>query len=219
VNLVKRNAKPPAPLKVPLTPQELASKKEASTESDKKETGPSVSASPPKAVVAPPQVTKKTAAAPAVAPSKTTVPSKVNKGYGPAKEIWCGAPDDELEGGWPPGWTKRTFERASGKSKGSTDSYWYAPEGGRRLRSMVEVRRHLGLKEVPSMRKRPRTQVSFVASAKAASADSGTKQHVVKDVPVKKRPRKKKPVKKATGPRFTQDDIHLVRASMLNGVA
>lgn len=217
VNLVKRNAKPPAPLKVPLTPPESASKKEASKESaSKKETAPSVAASPPPKPVVAPQVAKKTAAAP-VAPSKSTVlPSKVNKRQGAAKEIWCGAPDDELEGGWPPGWTKRTFERTSGKTKGSTDSYWYAPEGGKRLRSMAEVRRHLGLKEV-STRKRPRTQVSFVASAKAAKwADSGTK-HVVKDGPAKKRSRMKKPVKKATGPRFTQEDIHLVRASMLNG--
>jgi hypothetical protein len=33
-----------------------------------------------------------------------------------AIEIWAGPPDDYLhENGWPPGWIKRVFQRASGR--------------------------------------------------------------------------------------------------------
>ena len=67
----------------------------------------------------------------------------------PAKEIWSGEPDDPLEGGWPAGWTKKTFQRQSGATKGSTDSYWFSPLTKRKLRSMTEVRRFVkALKEV-----------------------------------------------------------------------
>mmetsp|Transcript_29197 Transcript_29197/g.41324 ORF Transcript_29197/g.41324 Transcript_29197/m.41324 type:complete len:239 (+) Transcript_29197:1841-2557(+) len=60
-----------------------------------------------------------------------------------AAEIWVGAPDEPLEGGWPAGWTKRIFQRASGATKGSTDRYWYTPVLKKKLRSMAEVKRFI----------------------------------------------------------------------------
>lgn len=60
-----------------------------------------------------------------------------------AKEIWSGQPDDKIEGGWPRGWTKKTFQRQSGKTAGTTDSYWYTPLLQKKLRSMIEVRRFM----------------------------------------------------------------------------
>jgi hypothetical protein len=62
-----------------------------------------------------------------------------------AKEIWFGTPGpDEIPGGWPEGWTKRTFERQSGESKGHTDSYWYTPILKMKLRSIKEIKRFMG---------------------------------------------------------------------------
>lgn len=61
----------------------------------------------------------------------------------PAEEVWSGEPDDDLDGGWPEGWTKKTFQRASGRSKGDFDSYWYSPIENKKFRSMNEVRRFL----------------------------------------------------------------------------
>mmetsp|Transcript_28945 Transcript_28945/g.69880 ORF Transcript_28945/g.69880 Transcript_28945/m.69880 type:complete len:453 (-) Transcript_28945:852-2210(-) len=55
-----------------------------------------------------------------------------------AKLLSEGPPTEELEGGWPEGWVKRVFERASGATKGSTDKYWYSPINGVKLRSIVE---------------------------------------------------------------------------------
>ena len=54
-------------------------------------------------------------------------------------------PDEPLEGGWPPGWTKKVYERASGKTKGDRDRYWYSPVNKYKFRSMVEVRKYLEL--------------------------------------------------------------------------
>jgi hypothetical protein len=59
------------------------------------------------------------------------------------KEIWSGPPDEPLEGGWPEGWMKRVFRRASGATKGDTDRYWYSPVLGKKFRSMNEVRRFM----------------------------------------------------------------------------
>mmetsp|Transcript_20402 Transcript_20402/g.57666 ORF Transcript_20402/g.57666 Transcript_20402/m.57666 type:complete len:85 (+) Transcript_20402:1-255(+) len=56
-----------------------------------------------------------------------------------------GTPDEPYpgnEGGdWPKGWVKRMFERTGGATKGQQDRYWYSPNIGFRLRSMVEVKR------------------------------------------------------------------------------
>lgn len=43
---------------------------------------------------------------------------------------------------WPAGWTQRTYERASGASKGHEDHYWFPPDG-RKLRSHKEILRYL----------------------------------------------------------------------------
>jgi len=56
-------------------------------------------------------------------------------------EVWSGTPDDDLEGGWPDGWTKKQFERTGGRTAGSIDSYWYSPIKKKKFRSMKEVRR------------------------------------------------------------------------------
>jgi hypothetical protein len=58
------------------------------------------------------------------------------------QEVWSGPPDEFLEGGWPPGWFKRTFSRMS-SAKAHTDSYWYSPKEKYKLRSMKEVRRFM----------------------------------------------------------------------------
>lgn len=137
-----------------------------------------------------------------------------------AKEVWAGPPDEFLEGGWPPGWVKRVFERVSGKSKGDRYRYLYPPNNGKKLRSMVEVRRYLGVEELPKAKgERPRKAVSFIASNGEArivkplkKAKKGTaKQKVTTKRPVTKRARRK-PVAKKKGPRFTEEDLRLVRA-------
>jgi hypothetical protein len=62
-----------------------------------------------------------------------------------AKEVWSGLPEENLEGGWPEGWIKKTFERLTGKTAGTKDSYWYSPITKFRLRSMAEVKKFLNL--------------------------------------------------------------------------
>jgi hypothetical protein len=58
-----------------------------------------------------------------------------------AKELWYGKPEpDEIPGG-SEGWTKRTFQRQSGATKGDTDHYWYTPILEKKLRSLKEVGR------------------------------------------------------------------------------
>jgi hypothetical protein len=46
-------------------------------------------------------------------------------------------------GVWPPGWTERIYQRASGESKGGLDYYWYPPEGAPKLRSRPDILRFL----------------------------------------------------------------------------
>jgi Methyl-CpG binding domain len=50
--------------------------------------------------------------------------------------------------GWPPGWITKEFERTSGASKGTKDRYWYSPIRHYKLRSLVQVRKFLGLLEI-----------------------------------------------------------------------
>lgn len=69
------------------------------------------------------------------------------KGIPEAKEVWSGVPDEEIHGGWPASWTKKTFERMSGKTKGSHDSYWYSPIEKKKLRSMNEVKQFIAAVE------------------------------------------------------------------------
>jgi hypothetical protein len=90
-------------------------------------------------------------------PKKKTVSKKVNQTKVPkpgattsskpkklpAKEVSCGLPDEPLDGGWPAGWVKRVFERASGATKGGHDRYWYSPLTSKKFRSMVEVKRYM----------------------------------------------------------------------------
>jgi len=54
--------------------------------------------------------------------------------------VWEGAPPEVLEGGWPPGWTKRIYRRTKG---GSKDSYWYLPNKTCKFNSMKKVKEFL----------------------------------------------------------------------------
>ena len=58
---------------------------------------------------------------------------------------WEGVPTDKVAFSvdWSK-WMKRTYERKSGASKGSCDSYWYTPQQQYKLRSLKEVERFLG---------------------------------------------------------------------------
>lgn len=81
-------------------------------------------------------------------PKKTTIKAtksaENSASRQPAQEIWSGPPDEELPGGWPRGWTKKVFERASGASKGHRDRYWFTPQKQYKLRSIIGVRKFLG---------------------------------------------------------------------------
>ena len=48
--------------------------------------------------------------------------------------------EDNMEGGWPPGWVKTHVQRMSGTYAGNIDRYWYSP-GGKKFRSMIEVKK------------------------------------------------------------------------------
>lgn len=72
---------------------------------------------------------------------QTPVPKKATvakKKQGAPEPSWVGSPTEDLEGGWPKGWTKKVFERKSGATKGGKDRYWYSPVNGFKFRSMVE---------------------------------------------------------------------------------
>jgi Methyl-CpG binding domain len=56
------------------------------------------------------------------------------------EEVYRGPPNDEIEGGWPPGWLKTEVKRNSGAYAGARDRYWFSP-GGKKLRSMIEVKK------------------------------------------------------------------------------
>jgi hypothetical protein len=66
--------------------------------------------------------------------SKTATPNRA-----PAEEIFNGEPDEELEGGWPKGWTKIAKKRAGSKH---IDRYWRSP-GGKQMRSIKDVKRFM----------------------------------------------------------------------------
>jgi hypothetical protein len=58
-----------------------------------------------------------------------------------AEEIYSGIPNDKnVEWSWE-GWTKKTFRRMSGRTKGRKDNYWYTPQKNYQLRSFEECRR------------------------------------------------------------------------------
>lgn len=68
------------------------------------------------------------------------------------KEVYSGEPEatDKLTTGepWPPGWTKKKFQRRGGTARGRPDPYWYTPVEKKKLRSMNEVNRFMAaLKE------------------------------------------------------------------------
>jgi hypothetical protein len=65
---------------------------------------------------------------------------------GPSPMIYEGEPTRALQGGWPPGWIERTYERQVGASAGGKDSYWYPPSTQNhqhKLRSIAEVKRYI----------------------------------------------------------------------------
>jgi hypothetical protein len=76
-------------------------------------------------------------------PRKAAKPTKNAVAKAAASAISSGSPDEKLEGGWPNGWIKKVFRRQNGATKGGTDSYWYTPEQGYKLRSMKEVKRFM----------------------------------------------------------------------------
>ena len=57
--------------------------------------------------------------------------------------VWEGAPDEDLEGGWPDGWVKKLYARKNGATKGTKDRYWFTPVEKYKLRSMNEVKRFM----------------------------------------------------------------------------
>jgi hypothetical protein len=101
-------------------------------------TGGSTTPSP--AAVKPKEATKKRKV-----PTKKAVPRKAAKSTNKVAitAIFEGIPDEKLEGGWPNGWIKKTFRRQNGATKGGTDSYWYTPDKGIKLRSLKEVKRFM----------------------------------------------------------------------------
>jgi hypothetical protein len=48
-------------------------------------------------------------------------------------------PKDDVPGHDLTGWRKETYKRASGATKGTTDSYWFTPHLNMRLRSRAEI--------------------------------------------------------------------------------
>jgi len=74
-------------------------------------------------------------------PSKSSDKPRAERAANPA--VWEGAPDEDVEGGWPEGWIKRKFKRIGGKSAGTLDRYWYSPGMNFKLRSMTEVKKFL----------------------------------------------------------------------------
>lgn len=214
MKFVNCNAQAVQPLKIPLTPPE---KKQTAASSD---APPVPCDAKPKVVPAPIPKDPTISENPPVkkqAPPKITLLSSVAKVRpGPAKEVWSGVPDDDLEGGWPAGWIKKTFQRASGASVGSFDSYWYPPGGGKKLRSMVEVRRFLGLPPRPTKKKsrikRPAAVVSSQQTTSAGGITTGNTA-IVTNGHVKKRAKKTKHVVvKPERPQFTEEEIMLVRS-------
>jgi hypothetical protein len=90
-----------------------------------------------------PTKAKKAKASPVKSPSKSKSKSKPEtsgNGVTSALEVFSGVPNEKFEYSWD-GWTKKTFKRQSGKTKGSTDSYWYTPKMKYKLRSLTEVKR------------------------------------------------------------------------------
>jgi hypothetical protein len=74
---------------------------------------------------------------PASASTSTTLSAN---GKHHARELEC-IPAPEF----PAGWTRKTFERVGGITKGTTDKYWYSPLEKVKLRSMTEVKKFMEL--------------------------------------------------------------------------
>ena len=85
--------------------------------------------------------------APAAKKAKTSPASAKKKSPGSLVNkpniSFSGPPDDNLAGGWPPGWRKETHVRKGGKTKGSSDNYWFTPHENYKLRSMAEIKRFM----------------------------------------------------------------------------
>ena len=201
---VKRKAKPPAtetikqPTTVPITttPKQLNGATEA--------------------VVKPPETTT-LFNQPKIAPA---VVKAAPNGMPSAIEIWAGPPDDYLqERGWPSGWAKRVFQRASGKSKGTFDAYWYPPNNGKKLRSMVEVRRHLNLPAVSNEAKKKHHR-NEMPSLRAIHAAAPTKvarsewkpSEKKRPAAVQARRRTVRRTRPKPGTQFTDQDWNLIRS-------
>ena len=73
--------------------------------------------------------------------SSIQLPHQSKRGH--ARFISHGPPSERLKGGWPPGWTRLTLERQSGKTEGRWDRYWYSPVRNYMFRSMLSVKQFL----------------------------------------------------------------------------
>jgi hypothetical protein len=58
------------------------------------------------------------------------------------KQVYYGRPEEDIPGGWPDGWMKRTFQRPGGQ-KQRFDRYWYTPQMQYKLRSIVEIKKFM----------------------------------------------------------------------------
>lgn len=114
---------------------ELPPPKKARTKTTPKRTKPA--AAPPVKKTQPnPAVATTRRAAPASQSRKA--PSAPTSGKKLASKMVFSGPADDIG---MTGWTKKTFERQSGKSKGTRDSYWYSPEHQYKFRSLNEITR------------------------------------------------------------------------------
>lgn len=73
-------------------------------------------------------------------PGAKAAPSEPGTPGAKRELLWEGTPPEEIEGGWPEGWLKKTFRRMGGSSAGTQDSYWVSPIKNYNLRSMREVK-------------------------------------------------------------------------------
>jgi len=79
-----------------------------------------------------------------VAKQKTSTGTKTAKKISDpqnARLEWEGEPPEVLEGGWPPGWTKRIYRRIN--SKDHKDPYWYSPDKTHKFNTIKKTKEFL----------------------------------------------------------------------------
>lgn len=123
-------------------PTDISSRTKKSASSPTKKS----TASPTKKSTASPTKKSNKKSKPVSSPVKNQTKSATKKAPKSAQstpsslEVFCGVPTEKFEYSWA-GWTKRTFQRQNGVTKGTMDSYWYTPKMQYKLRSLAQVRR------------------------------------------------------------------------------